>query len=176
MFLDIRDFTSFAEKRSAEEVVQYLNAIFDAAVEAVVQHHGIVNKFLGDGFMAVFGAPISEGNPCADAVDAGLEVIARIDALLDQGVIPATRVGVGVHAGPAVVGNIGSKHRKEYTVIGDVVNVASRVESLNKQLGSRVLVTEEVWAAAAKSEVTPPATEPLRIRGRETPVRIFQLA
>jgi len=176
MFLDIRDFTAFAEKRSPEEVVGYLNTIFDAGVDAVVKHHGIVNKFLGDGFMAVFGAPVAEGNPCASAVEAGLEVLERVDALVASGRIPPTRVGLGLHAGPAVVGSIGSTRRREYTVIGDVVNVASRVEALNKQLGSRMLVTEEVWSAAGRAEATPRSHEPLHVRGRETPVRIFQLA
>ncbi len=176
MFLDIRDFTAFAEKRSPEEVVAYLNTIFDAGVDAVAKHHGIVNKFLGDGFMAVFGAPVAEGNACASAVEAGLEVLQRVDALVAGGKIPPTRVGLGLHAGPAVVGSIGSARRREYTVIGDVVNVASRVEALNKQLGSRMLVTEEVWSAAGRSEATPRSHEPLQVRGRETPVRIYQLA
>jgi adenylate cyclase len=183
MFLDIRGFTAFAEKHGPEEVVTYLNVMFDAAVEAVVEHRGIVNKFLGDGFMAVFGAPIAEGNPCADAVAAGLEAIARVDALVAAGRIPATRLGVGIHCGPAVVGNIGSTRRKEYTVIGDVVNVASRVEALNKDLGSRLLVTEEVWrgagcvaSAGSGTDEAPVSRDPLQIRGREMPVRIFQLA
>ncbi|HEY6460434.1 MAG TPA: adenylate/guanylate cyclase domain-containing protein [Polyangiaceae bacterium] len=183
MFLDIRGFTAFAEKHGPEEVVTYLNVMFDAAVEAVVEHRGIVNKFLGDGFMAVFGAPIAEGNPCADAVAAGLDAIARVDALVADGRIPATRLGVGIHCGPAVVGNIGSLRRKEYTVIGDVVNVASRVEALNKDLGSRLLVTEEVWRGAgcvasadSGTDEAPVSREPLQIRGREMPVRIFQLA
>ncbi len=176
MFLDIRDFTAFAEKRSAEEVVAYLNTIFDGAVDAVVKRHGIVNKFLGDGFMAVFGAPIADGNPCAAAVEAGLDVLARIDKLAREGQIPPTRVGLGLHSGPAIVGNIGSAQRKEYTVIGDVVNVASRVEALNKELGSSMLVTEEVWRASGRTDVTPLPRDPIRIRGRETPVRIFQVA
>ncbi len=179
MFLDIRDFTSFAEKRSAADVVAYLNAIFGEAVEAVMEHRGIVNKFLGDGFMAVFGAPVADGNPCAAAVEAGLDLLARIDRLAREGRVPATRVGLGLHAGPAVVGNIGSAHRKEYTVIGDVVNVASRVEALNKQLGAQMLVTEEVWAAAGlagRPGVIALAREPIQVRGRETPVKILQLA
>jgi adenylate cyclase len=181
MFLDIRGFTAFAEKRSAEEVVSYLNTIFDASVEAVVTHHGIVNKFLGDGFMAVFGAPVAEGNACAQAVAAGRDVLGRVEKLVQEGRIPPTRVGLGLHAGPAVVGNIGSARRKEYTVIGDVVNVASRVEALNRELGSQMLVTEEVWRAAVEGgegagEEPPLSREPLRVRGRETPVHIFQLA
>jgi adenylate cyclase len=179
MFLDIRGFTAFAEKRNPDEVVTYLNTIFDAAVEAVVEHRGIVNKFLGDGFMAVFGAPIAEGNPCAHAVAAGLEVLSRIDRLQAEGRIEPTRIGLGLHAGPAVVGTIGATRRKEYTVIGDVVNVASRVEALNKELGTRMLVTEEVWRASGResqADIAPMSRDPLRVRGRETPVRIFQLA
>jgi adenylate cyclase len=177
MFLDIRGFTAFAEKRSPEEVVAYLNVIFDDAVEAVVAHHGIVNKFLGDGFMAVFGvAGEDDSNACSEAVAAGLDVLDRIDKLVTDGRIPSTRVGLGLHAGPAVIGNIGSARRKEYTVIGDVVNVASRVEALNKELGTRMLVTEEVWRNSGRSEETPLSRAPLHVRGREMPVQIFQLA
>ena len=176
MFLDIRDFTSFAEKRSAEDVVEYLNTLFDEAVRAVTLHRGIVNKFLGDGFMAVFGAPVADANACAAAIDAGLEVLTRVERLVREGRLPATRVGIGLHAGPAVVGNIGSAQRKEYTVIGDVVNVASRVEALNKQLGSQMLVTDEVWNAAGNVRVAAIPREPIRVKGREAPVHIFQLA
>ncbi len=188
MFLDIRDFTAFAEKRSAADVVTYLNTIFGEAVDAVVQRRGIVNKFLGDGFMAVFGAPVADGNPCSAAVEAGLDLLERIERLVRDGRVPPTRVGLGLHAGSAVVGNIGSAHRKEYTVIGDVVNVASRVEALNKPLGSQMLVTEEVWRAAGLSERSGPdgaggrrdikavPRDPIHVRGRETPVKILQLA
>jgi adenylate cyclase len=176
MFLDIRDFTSFAEKRSAADVVEYLNTLFDEAVRAVTLHRGIVNKFLGDGFMAVFGAPVADVNPCAAAIDAGLEVLARVERLVREGRLPATRVGIGLHAGPAVVGNIGSAQRKEYTVIGDVVNVASRVEALNKQFGSQMLVTDEVWNAAGNTQVRAIPREPIQVKGREAPVHIFQLA
>jgi adenylate cyclase len=176
MFLDIRNFTAFAEKRSAQDVVLYLNTLFDEAVLAVTEHRGIVNKFLGDGFMAVFGAPVADDNPCAAAVDAGLDLLERVDRLVREGRIPATRVGIGLHAGPAVVGNIGSTSRKEYTVIGDVVNVASRVEALNRELGSQMLVTDEVWRAAANAHVRAVLRDPIRVKGREAPVSIYQLA
>jgi adenylate cyclase len=176
MFLDIRNFTTFAEKRSAEDVVHYLNTIFDEAVEAVTANRGIVNKFLGDGFMAVFGAPLTDENPCAAAVDAGLDILERVERLVREGLIPATRVGIGLHAGTAVVGNIGSAQRKEYTVIGDVVNLASRVEALNKQLGTQMLVTEEVWRIAGSARVRAVPREPMHVKGREAPVSILQLA
>ncbi len=176
LFLDIRDFTAFAENRSAAQVVDYLNAIFAASVEAIHEHDGIVNKFLGDGFMAVFGAPDVIENPCGAAVDAGLDLLKRIQSLVADGRIPPTRVGLGLHAGPAIVGNLGSATRKEYTVIGDVVNVASRVETLNKELGSQMLVTDAVWTAARRATVHAIARESLHVRGRQAPVRIFQLA
>ncbi|HVH41503.1 MAG TPA: adenylate/guanylate cyclase domain-containing protein [Labilithrix sp.] len=176
MFLDIRDFTSFAESKSPAEVVDYLNAVFESTIDVVAEHHGIINKFLGDGFMAIFGAPIAEEESCTEAVSAALDIVARIDQLVADGKLPPTRVGIGLHAGKAVVGNIGSAQRKEYTVIGDVVNVASRIEALNKQLGSSVLASEEVWKACRRSDVNAVARESIAIRGRAQPVRIWQLA
>ena len=152
MFVDVRNFTAFSEDKSPEEVVGYLNALFALMIESINAHHGIVNKFLGDGAMAIFGAPLSEGNPCRDAVDAAREILTKVDAEVAAGRLVPTRLGIGLHTGPVVIGNIGSPQRKEYTVIGDVVNVASRVESLNKELGSRLLVTEEVWRAGCEAE------------------------
>lgn len=176
MFLDIRNFTAFAEHRSPTEVVDYLNTVFESTLDAISENHGIINKFLGDGFMAIFGAPIAEGNSSAAAVAAALEIVARIEALSAAGTIPATRVGIGLHVGRAVVGNIGSAQRKEYTVIGDVVNVASRIEALTKQLGAQVLASDEVWQAAGHTDVEATAREAITIRGRQQPVRIWQLA
>jgi len=175
MFLDLRNFTAFSEKKSPEEVVDYLNSLFEVMIESVNHHGGIVNKFLGDGFMAVFGAPLSDGEDCRHAVDAGLEIVSKVAALVREGKIPPTRVGIGVHAGEAVIGNVGSVMRKEYTVIGDVVNVASRLETLNKDFGSQLLVTERVWEACAK-QVPAVAKDPLTVRGRAEPVQIYQLA
>jgi adenylate cyclase len=180
MFLDIRGFTRFSEQRPPEEVVHYLNTLFEGLIASINRHGGIVNKFLGDGFMAVFGAPIGDGQECKNAVACALEMVAQIQALVDAGAIPPTRVGIGLHAGPAVTGNVGSTSRKEYTIIGDVVNLASRVESLNKDIGSTVLVTDAVWQAAggALPGGIPPAVDhgPVAVRGREAPVRLFQLA
>jgi len=174
MFLDIRNFTSFSESRSPAEVVDYLNTVFESTIDAVVQRHGIVNKFLGDGFMAVFGAPTVEEDASGAAIDAALEIVQRVAQLVEQGTIPPTQVGIGLHTGHAVVGNIGSAQRKEYTVIGDVVNVASRIEALNKELGSCVLASDETWSAAGRSIPATPHDE-IRIRGRKAPIRVWQL-
>jgi adenylate cyclase len=176
MFLDIRNFTAFCEDKSPEVVVDYLNDVFEATIDAVVSRHGIVNKFLGDGYMAVFGAPIHEDNASRAGVDAALDIVERIEKLVADGTIPPTVVGIGLHTGDAVVGNIGSAQRREYTVIGDVVNVASRIESLNKELHSRVLVSDETWTASGRDDVKAIAHEAIQVRGRQQAVRIWQLA
>ena len=177
MFLDIRNFTGFAEHRHPEEVVEYLESLFDFMIEIVNRHHGIINKFLGDGFMAVFGAPLSEGRDCANAVEAAREILARVEEEVAVGRVLPTRVGIGLHAGEAVTGSIGSKLRQEYTVIGDVVNLAARIEKLNKRFGSRLLVSEAVWEAArgeVAAEAQPMGHVP--VRGREAPIRIYRVA
>jgi adenylate cyclase len=176
MFLDIRNFTAFAEGRSPVEVVDYLNTVFESTIDAIVSRHGIVNKFLGDGFMAVFGASSDTTDICGAAVDAALEIVARVDRLVAEGKIVPTRVGIGLHAGTAVVGNIGSASRKEYTVIGDVVNVAARIEALNKELGTCVLASEEVWVACDRPQIDALARDAIAIRGRQQKVHVWQLA
>jgi len=143
MFLDIRDFTAFTRKQTPAEVVGFLNHAFSFMVEAVDRNHGIVNKFLGDGFMAIFGAPLSDPRAAEHALAAAREILAEIDRRRAAG--EATpRIGIGLHVGMAMTGNVGSPRRKEYTVIGDTVNLAARIEQLNKDLGSRLLVSDAV--------------------------------
>ena len=115
LVLDIRNFTTFSEGRVAEEVVAYLNTLWSFMVRTVNEHHGIVNKFLGDGFLAVFGAPVSTGNDCANALAAARRILREIDELTGAGRLLPTRIGIALHAGEAVVGNVGSAERKEYT-------------------------------------------------------------
>jgi adenylate cyclase len=176
MFLDIRNFTAFSEERSPAEVVDYLNTLFESTIDAVVSRHGVVNKFLGDGFMAIFGAPVAVGNSSGAAVDAALDIVERVERLVAEGVLPPTKLGIGLHSGKAVVGNIGSAQRKEYTVIGDVVNVASRIEALNKELGCCVLVSDEVWTACGRTDIEAVPRDEIPIRGRSQAIRLWQLA
>ena len=175
LVLDIRNFTGFSEAAAPDDTVALLNRLWGFSVEIVNRHQGIVNKFLGDGFMAVFGAPVSIGNSCQSALNAAREILAEVERASDAGEMPLTRVGIGIHAGEALVGNIGSLERREYTVIGDVVNVAFRIEQLNKEFGSKLLISEQVQqatGAAAPTEL--PAS--LRVRGRQTAVQVYKLA
>ncbi len=147
MFLDIRDFTAHSRTRRPDEVVAFLNDAFAFMIEAIDRHHGIINKFLGDGFMAVFGAPLADGDAARNAVAAARDILAEIDR---QGLAAREwplRIGIGLHCGKAVTGNIGSPRRKEFTAIGDTVNLAARIEQLTKEFGARLLVSRNVMAA-----------------------------
>jgi adenylate cyclase len=176
MFLDIRDFTRFAEDRSPEDVVNYLESLFEFMIEIVNRHHGVINKFLGDGFMAVFGAPLSEGGDCSNGVAAAREILTRVEEEVALGHVLPTTVGIGLHAGEAVTGSIGSSLRKEYTVIGDVVNLASRIEKLNKKFQSRLLVSENVWQSIDETLEDAIPMGNVRVQGREKGIGIYQLA
>jgi adenylate cyclase len=176
MFLDIRDFTGFAEKRSPEEVVQYLESLFEFMIEIVNRHHGIINKFLGDGFMAVFGAPLSDGKDCANALEAAQEILARVRQEVESGAILPTTIGIGLHAGEAVTGSIGSALRREYTVIGDVVNLAARIEKLNKSFDSQLLISEMVWQAVSDERKDAVPMGQVQVKGREQAIQVYQLA
>jgi adenylate cyclase len=176
MFLDIRNFTYFDEKRTPEEVVAYLESLFAFMIEIVNRHHGIVNKFLGDGFMAVFGAPLSDGADCLNGLTAAQEILSRVKAEVAQGTVLPTSLGIGLHAGEAVTGSIGSPLRREYAVIGDVVNLASRIEQLNKQFGSELLISEMVWQALGEHLTGAIPMGQVHVKGREEAIQVYQVA
>ncbi len=179
MFCDIRNFTARCSVTPADEVVPLLNRFLTVMVEAVEDRHGgTVNKFLGDGFMALFGIgePDNDGRSHADAaVRAGLDMIARLrdlNAELSQGGLPELGIGIGIHSGCAIVGSMGSSERLEYTAIGDTVNVASRVEGLTKKVGHPLLVTATTAARLPQQIATRPLpAEP--VKGQSEPVEIF---
>jgi adenylate cyclase len=147
MFLDIRNFTENARDRPAEAVVDFLNTNFAFMIEAIDRHGGFINKFLGDGFMAIFGAPLDDPIAACHAVEAAREILAEIDERgLSDGSWPL-RVGIGLHLGSAVTGNVGSPRRKEFTAIGDTVNLASRLEQLTKEYPARLIVSDSMMTA-----------------------------
>lgn len=181
LFSDIRGFTRMSEQLSPEEVVAFLNGYLDMMVACVFEHGGVLDKFIGDAVMAVFGAPVSQGSPEEDAraaVACALEMSRRLDALnrerMARGEAPI-EIGVGVSSGELVAGNIGSPVRMEYTVIGDTVNLSSRLEGLTKELGRRILVSEAT-AKLVGDAFTLEALERMPVRGREKPVQVYGLA
>jgi adenylate cyclase len=176
MFLDIRDFSKLACRQSPAEVMAYLNQLFGEFIDIVNAHRGIVNKFLGDGFMAVFGAPVEDTDKCRHGVDAARAILRRLQAMNEQGTIPPTRVGIGLHVGRLVTGNVGTSTRKEYTLIGETVNVASRIEEATKQFGASLLVSDRV---VERSRLIGPEVEDLgliELKGQRQAVRLYKLA
>jgi adenylate cyclase len=140
MFVDVRDFTPFAESNTAEDTVARLNALFEIVVPAVVDAGGHVNKFLGDGALAVFGAP----NDMADHADAAVSAAVLIHRLVAERFGGELRIGIGINTGLVIAGTIGGGSKLEFTLIGDTVNVAARVEQLTKTTGDAILLTGSV--------------------------------
>ncbi|MCP4130650.1 MAG: adenylate/guanylate cyclase domain-containing protein [bacterium] len=175
MFLDIRDFTSFSEKRTPGEVINYLNTLFDFMIDIINTNKGIINKFLGDGFMAVFGAPLSDGRDSQNAYAAALEILEELRKRNEGGDIPITKIGIGLHSGEAVTGNVGSVRRKEYTIIGDTVNLASRIEQKNKEFNSRLLISETVYGVITADKERIEELSPITVKGRLEPVKIYKV-
>jgi adenylate cyclase len=176
MFVDIRGFTQFAERRAPEDTVAYLNTLFEFMIASVTRHHGIVHQLLGDGFMAIFGAPLSFGNDAANAVHASLEIVERVQREVETQAIPPTRLGIGLHAGEVLAGPVGSAVHKEYKVTGDVVNLASRIEQLNKEFNTQLLISETVWQAVREQWPHAASLGRVPIRGHEDTVELFALA
>jgi adenylate cyclase len=174
MFVDFRSFTAAAQSRSPQEVVDRLDGAFAVLVDIVDRHEGIVNKFLGDGFLALFGAPIDDPKAAHNAVVAAREMLTAM-ARDNEANTWALRIGVGIHAGEVVAGNIGSPRRKEYTVIGDTVNLASRIEALNKEFGSQILISAAVHDALGDDCKDAVSLGDVAIRGYEQPMAVWRL-
>jgi class 3 adenylate cyclase len=180
LFSDIRGFTSMSERLEPEEVVVFLNQYLEIMVDCVLEHGGIIDKFIGDAIMAVFGVPVSQGETATDATAAvacAVQMSERLDSFNaerrelgeDQ-----VNIGIAVHTGPLVAGNIGSSAKMEYTVIGDTVNVASRIEGMTKAVGKRVLISE-VTANLLNGQIALARVATAPIRGREQSVDLFTL-
>lgn len=173
LFVDIRNFTRLSENRDAAEVFRLLSGALEAFAQEVQRQGGIVNKYLGDGLLAIFGAPETQDDHSRRAARTALNIVQEAKARAQDGRFPGLEVGVGIHGGQVVVGDLGGE-RREFTAIGDVVNVASRIESANKELGTNILATRYVvdhLGGGAKVRPLPPTT----LRGRDAPVEIFEV-
>jgi class 3 adenylate cyclase len=171
MFIDIRDFTPFAEANTAEDTVSRLNTLFEIVVPTVVDAGGHVNKFLGDGALAVFGAP----NDLADHADSALTAAVTIHRLVAERFGGGLRIGIGINTGVVIAGTIGGGGKLEFTLIGDAVNVAARVEQLTKTTGDAILLTKQCVEALTSP---PPELIDRRthaLKGKSAVVQLFGL-
>ncbi|ORJ57094.1 hypothetical protein B5V00_14255 [Geothermobacter hydrogeniphilus] len=175
LFSDIRRFTTLAERLPPAQILELLNAYFTTMIDIVVDNEGMVDKLMGDSVMALFGAPISLGNDPLRAVQCALDMQrAVIDfnrAQTEKG-LPALEMGIGINTGPVVAGNIGSARRMEYTVIGDNVNVAARLQGLAGP--GEILISAATWERV-RDQVEATAMPPMTLKGKEHPVDVYRV-
>ncbi len=174
---DIRDFTRMSEKLPPEEVVDFINQYFTVMVEVINKYDGTLDKFIGDALLAVFGAPISHDDDARRAVLASLDMqeeLAKFNAQREKQHEEPIKIGIAIHTGDVVAGNIGSETRMEYTVIGNTVNLTSRVEKLNKRLGTMILITEDTYKEV-KDVVEVNDMQEIAIRGIEAPIKVYEV-
>ncbi len=177
LFSDLRGFTTLSESMAAEEVAARLNEYFEAMTTAIFAHRGMVNDFVGDGIIAFFGAPLADPEHALNAVRSAAEMdraLAGLNARWGASGLPELRMGIGIHTGQVFVGNIGGAARVKYTVVGDPVNLASRVEGLNKELGTTILITDETRVAAGDT-VDVKDRGLMAVKGRVQPVHVYEL-
>jgi adenylate cyclase len=181
LFSDIRGFTSISERLTAHEVVEMLNAYFTRVCEPILAQGGTVDKYIGDAVMAIFGSPVQHPDHARRAIRAALGMAREAEAFKewmrkrfpDRG-LPEFAIGIGLHTGEAVIGDIGTPRRKEFTAIGDTVNAASRLEGLTKELQC-VVVASDATVAAAGEGVRTGRREPLKVKGKADPMGVCEI-
>ena len=177
LFSDIRSFTNISEKNRADVLVAFLNRYFSTMVEIIKKHGGTIDKFIGDAIMAEFGTPVSYEDNCRRAVMAAYEMrdalptVEMGDLVMPDGMV--FNIGIGIHYGEVIVGSIGSKDKTDYSVIGDNVNLASRLEGLTKTYGSQILVSESVRADAGEDSFCFRHLDDVRVKGKKNAVPIY---
>jgi len=179
LFCDVRGFSRLSESMPPQQLVRMLNAFFERMVDVVFAHRGVLDKFIGDALMAVWGAPIRKRNHARAAVQAAREMLQAAglfnESAASQG-WPRLEVGVGVNTGEAVIGTVGSSRRMEYTVMGDAVNLASRICDLAS--GGQVLVSEETVKEIEEDGGEPPPVRdlpPVEVKGKKDPVKVYEV-
>ncbi|HEX9421256.1 MAG TPA: adenylate/guanylate cyclase domain-containing protein [Methylomirabilota bacterium] len=177
LFTDLRGFTTLSERMAPEQMAARLTEYFDAMTAAIFVRRGMVNDFIGDAILAVFGAPLDDPEHARHAVLSALamvETLAELNERWSVEGLPPLRMGVGIHTGEVFAGNVGRAGKVKYAVVGDTVNLASRVEGLNKEMGTTMLVTEATYRAAGL-DVEVKDRGPVSVKGREELVRVYEV-
>ena len=175
LFADIRGFTTLSEKRDPRQVVSILNSYFAVMANIILKNKGTLDKYIGDGILAFFGAPIAREEHAEMAVNSAIEMIPMLDVLNKELMLDVPlRIGIGIHSGEAIVGNIGSERKMEYTIIGNTVNTASRVEGLTKELQANILITEETFSRLKILDNITPEKE-FTLRGMTKPIKLYRV-
>ncbi len=177
LFSDMRGFTALTEKGAPEDIVAQLNEYFTRMVRVLFEHHGTLDKFVGDMVMALFGAPLEDEDHAEHAVQAALSMVRALDVLNAEWAafgVPTLDIGIGINTGDMVAGNIGSNTIMSYTVIGDAVNLGARLESLNKEYGTRIIISEATRSRLkGQYDIRPLGS--VTVKGKSQPVAIFEV-
>ncbi|MFH1743743.1 MAG: adenylate/guanylate cyclase domain-containing protein [bacterium] len=177
LFSDIRSYSTMSEGMTPEDLIHLLNEYYSAWTEVIFRNGGMIDKFIGDAVMAIFGAPVANKTHAYDACRAAIEMTRELDRLSQQWAAEGRRtfrIGVGIHTGYAIFGNLGSEQRFSYTCIGDAVNVASRIEGINKKHGTTILISEDTYGKVGDLVIAKSKGQN-EIRGREGTVELFEL-
>jgi len=177
LFSDIRGFTTLSEQVAPEKLVALLNEYFTAMTEVILQSGGVLDKFIGDAIMAFWGAPQEEPEHARRACQAALAMIERLETLKKNWArrgLPQINIGVGVNSGQMIVGNMGSEKRFDYTVIGDNVNLASRLEGLNKQYGTSIIISQFTYEIV-RDYFAAEFLDEVKVKGKDVAVKIYKL-
>ena len=175
LFSDVRGFTSLSENLPPEQVVEILNFYFAKMTEAVHNHNGTIDKFIGDAIMAIWGAPVKSDSHAIDAVNAAMEMIQKlkeVNAWLEEKNLPPLKIGVGINTGEAILGSVGSELKADYTVIGDTVNLASRLEGVTKQYDCEIIVSEST-KKSLKDRIPCQVVDMIKVKGKEQALKIY---
>jgi adenylate cyclase len=174
LIADIRGFTSFSEKFEADEVVNFLNAYFARITDIIMQNRGVVDKFLGDGVLAFFNAPVENKNFVNDAIKSAIQIRDYVKSEEFKGISRGIelKTGIALHVGSVVFGNIGSEKKAEFTVIGDAVNTCSRMESLNKEYSTSLIVSEKV-VELSETDIKWKLIEEKILRGKTEKIKLY---
>jgi adenylate cyclase len=175
LFLDIRNFSKFCEGKNPEEINQYQNEVLSFMIQIVNKNSGIVNQILGDGFMATFGAPVENDNHTQCAVSAALQIVNKLKIKNMNREIPHTQIGIGIHTGEAYTGNVGTEDRQQYSIIGNTVILASRLEQLNKEFNSSLIVSKDVIDNMKTEGVEFMSLGDVNIKGFANPIDVYKL-
>ncbi len=175
LFADIRGFTSLSEKYDPQRIVSILNSYFSMMADIILKNKGTLDKYIGDGILAFYGAPITREEHAELAVRSAREMVSQLDTLNKELALDTPlKIGIGIHSGEAIVGNIGSKRKMEYTVIGDTVNTASRVEGLTKEFKANILISGETFSGLKVKYNIIPERE-IILRGKTKPIMLYRV-
>jgi adenylate cyclase len=177
LFSDIRGFTSISERMAPESLVKFLNEYLTKMTDIVFKYDGLLDKYIGDALMAIWGAPLDQPDHARRACFTALEMVEELRVLQEKWAaegMPRLDIGIGINAGPMVVGNMGSERRFNYTVMGDSVNLGSRLEGLNKLYGTNVIVSEMTYERV-RDEILGRELDSVRVKGKHQPVKIYEL-